>query len=112
MALMVFCNRFGRKKYKTEFKVIIRSPNSVPDLMSVVISLNKFIKENIDNNGDYKIVTDIFDYLIGLEKKSNIILEYLNKGTHEESARDEFDQLIVSEIINKLTEIDNFVKCK
>ena len=104
-------NRFGRKKYKTEFKVVIRSPNSVPDLMSVVISLNKFIKANIDKNGDYKTVTDIFDFLIGLEKKSNIIWEYLNKGTHEESDRDEFDQLIVLEIINKLTELDDFVKC-
>jgi len=102
--------RFG-KKYKTEFSVVIRSPNSVPDLMSVVSSINKFIKK-LNNNSDHKVVTDIFDYLIGLRKKSNIIWEYLNKGTHEEPDKDEFDQLIVFEIINKLTELDNFVKRK
>lgn len=106
--------RFGKQKYKTEFSVVIRSPNSAPDLMSVVSSLNKFIKKlsNNINNSNYKVVTDIFDYLIGLQKNSNIIWEYLNKGTHEEPDKDEFDQLIVSQIINKLTELDNFVKRK
>ena len=99
------------KKYKTEFSVVIRSPNSAPDLMSVVGSLNKFIKKS-GNNSTYKVVTDIFDYLIGLQKNSNIIWEYLNKGTHEEPDKDEFDQLIVTQIINKLTELDNFVKRK
>jgi len=103
--------RFGKQKYKTEFSVVIRSPNSVPDLMSVVSSINSFIKK-LDNNSNYKVVTDIFDYLIGLQKNSNIIWEYLNKGTHEEPDKDEFDQLIVSQIINKLTELDNFVKRK
>jgi len=98
------------KKYKTEFSVIIRSPNSPPDLMSVVSSLNKFIKK-LDNN-NYTVVTDIFDYLIGLQRKSNIIWEYLNEGTHEKPEKDEFDQLIVFEIINKLIELDNFVKRK
>lgn len=98
------------KKYKTEFSVVIRSPNLAPDLMSVVSSLNKFIKKLAKDN--YKVVTDIFDYLIGLQKNSNIIWEYLNKGTHEKPEKDEFDQLIVLEIINKLTELDNFVKRK
>lgn len=102
--------KIGSQKYRTEFSVVMRTPNSIPDLMSVVASLNKFLK-NIDNN-KYKTITDIFDFLICLKKNCNIIWEYLNKGTHDEPGKYEYDQLIVSKIIGKLIQLDNFVKCK
>jgi len=102
-------NRLGKQNHKTEFKVAIRTPKSVPDLMTVVESLNRFIKNNIDGG---KEITDIFDYLLGLEANNNIIWQYLNKGTHEETDKPEFDQLIVLEVINKLTALDNLVKRK
>ena len=96
------------KKYKTEFKVAISSPNSEPYLMTLVNALNKFIKDN--KIADFTDCTTIFDYLTGLESTSKIIWQYLNKGTHEEENKEEFDQLTVQGIIDKLSELDGCVK--
>lgn len=97
------------KKYKTEFKVVIRSPDSEPDLMSVVQALNKFVADN-DHSGVFVVVKPIFGFLLGLETKSSIIWDYLNKGTHEGEAKPEFDDLLVKEIIEKVVDLDSAVK--
>ncbi len=101
--------RLSNKKYKTEFSVVIRSPNGIPDLMTVINSMNSFMKK-VDKGNEYNKVTDIFDYLIGLSSKSKIIWNYLNKGTHEEEGRPEFDPSIVKEIAGKLLHLDGLVK--
>lgn len=101
--------KLSNKKYKTEFSVVLRQPNAVPDLMSVINSLNKFLKK-IDQGNEYKTINDVFDYLIGLDKINNVIWNYLNKGTHEEENKPEFDQLIVLEIIQKIKVLDETIK--
>jgi energy-coupling factor transporter ATP-binding protein EcfA2 len=101
--------RLSNKEFKTEFAVVIRSPNGIPDLMTVITSMNKFLKK-IDKANEYTKITEIFDYLIGLSSKSTIIWNYLNKGTHVEEGRSEFDSSIVKEIAGKLLELDGFVK--
>jgi hypothetical protein len=93
---------------KTEFSVVIRNPNGVPDLMSLVESMNKFLRK-IDV-GTYKKINTLFDYFIGLKTVNNVIWQYLNKGTHEEEGRIEFDPTIVKEIFIKLCELDASVK--
>jgi energy-coupling factor transporter ATP-binding protein EcfA2 len=101
--------RLGRMEYKTEFSVVIRSQNAPPDLMSVVSSINKFLKDH-NANDEYTALIANFDYLLGLKVASPIIWTYLNKGTHEEEGRPEFDQLIVKNIVNKLIDMDNQIK--
>jgi AAA15 family ATPase/GTPase len=103
-------NKLG-KKYKTDFEVVIRSPNAKPDLMTVVQAINKFLKNN-DSANEFTVVTDTFNYLLGLETQSNIVWTYLNKGTHDELDKSEFDQLIVKDIIDKLVKLDSHVKGK
>ena len=95
--------------FKTEFAVVIRMPNGVPDLMSVVESMNKFLRK-IKSIGAYEEISKIFDYFTGLETASNIIWQYLNKGTHEEEGRPEFDAAIVNEVHKKLLKLDALIK--
>lgn len=101
----------GNKKYKTEFPVVIRAPNAIPDLMSVVSSMNKFLK-GIAEHKEYEKTISVFDYLLGLETQSNIIWSYLNKGTHEEEDKKEFDQLIAKEIVENMISLDEAIKGK
>ncbi|MBI4682930.1 MAG: hypothetical protein HY757_07505 [Nitrospirae bacterium] len=101
----------GCFSYKTEFEVAIRSPNGQPDLMTVVQAINSFLKK-VDATNEFKAVVDIFDYLLGLKTQSNVMWNYLNKGTHDEPDKPEFDQLIVGEIVKKLTVLDALVKGK
>jgi len=96
------------QKYKAGLSVEMRAPSVPPDLMTLVQSLNSFIKKN-DIKNIFQ-VNDIFDYLIGLESTYAVIWEYLNKGTHEEEGRDDFDHSIVNDIINNLFELDALVK--
>jgi len=100
--------KLSNKDYKTDFSVVIRSPKGVPDLMTVVSSMNSFLKKRTKK--EFSKLTDIFDFMIGLESTSNIIWIYLNKGTHEEEGRPEFDHTIVREIAGKLIEMDTLVK--
>jgi len=102
-------NKLSRKKFKTEFSVVIRSPNGKPDLMSVVLSMNKFLKK-VDTNQEFQPVLNVFDYLLGLETSSDIVWTYLNKGAHDETGRIEFDELIVKQVCKRLTDLDEFVK--
>lgn len=101
--------KLNNKNYKTDFSVVIRGPKGVPDLMSVVSSMNSFLKKLVKKE-EFSKVTAIFDYLLGLQSTSNIIWFYLNKGAHEEEGRPEFDHTIVKKIAEKLIEMDILVK--
>ncbi len=100
-----------RKGYKTEFSVMIRSPKHPPDLMSVVLALNIFIKSK-DVGDKLKSLTENFDYIVGLEEHGNVIWSYLNKGTHEEEGRPDFDPLTIKDILRTINEIDKKLKSK
>ncbi|MEK6776340.1 MAG: AAA family ATPase [bacterium] len=97
------------RDFKTEFAVVIRTPNGKPDLMTIVTALNSFLKK-VDKANEFVQVTEKYDYLLGLKSHSNVIWSYLNKGAHEEPDKSEFDQLIVKEIVQKLVELDSTVK--
>lgn len=103
--------KLGRNKFKTEFSVIIRTPNGSPELMSVVIALNKFLKM-IDEKKEYENTILYLDYFLGLKTQSDIIWSYLNKGAHEQEGKIEFDQMIVKEMFDKLMLLDDLLKSK
>jgi hypothetical protein len=88
------------KTYTVQVSVTIRIPGKPPDLMSVVSSLRKNV--NKYNNAAFNSCVDILAWFTGLETTNNQIWNYLNKGTHEESDRDDFDSKIVEEVLNKL----------
>ncbi len=102
--------KLGNRRFKTEFQVTIREPNGVPDLMSVVESLNSFLKKPGNKAGEFEPITKILDFLIGIQAKSKVVWSYLNKGTHEEEGRHDFDRLMVTEIVAQLGELDACVK--
>ena len=49
---------------------------------------------------------NILSYLAGLETINKQIWNYLNKGTHEEFDRDDFDAKIVAEVLDKLIQLE------
>jgi hypothetical protein len=67
------------------YYVIKRSPQLPPDLMSITQSLRKVVNRH----------------------SSNVVWNYLNKGTHEELENQQFYPLIVKETIKNLFELDN-----
>lgn len=101
--------KINKKGFATNFSVIIRTPNGTPDLMSVITSLNRCLKKTdaLENTPE---ITTIFDYLAGTEDSSNVIWQYLNKGTHEQEGLKEFDCSIVLEISQKLVRLDELTK--
>lgn len=92
------------KKYKFQISYKVRTPNAPPDLMGIVISLKKELTKLkiTDFDNSLKILT----WLAGLETTNNQIWNYLNKGTHEESDRDDFDSKIVQEVLNNLIQLE------
>jgi energy-coupling factor transporter ATP-binding protein EcfA2 len=105
----VIWKRLGNRGFKTDFPVVIRTPNGQPDLMSIITSLNSFLKKH-DAFENAEEITTIFDYLLGLESSSKVIWQYLNKGTHEEDNLPEFDCVIVQEISQRLLRLDELTK--
>jgi hypothetical protein len=51
---------------------------------------------------DFDTSLCILSWFAGLETKNNQVWNYLNKGTHEESERDDFDSIIVMEVLDNL----------
>lgn len=88
------------KKYVFQITYKVRAPLLPPDLMGIVNSLRKEL--NSLKVSDFDKSLNILTWLSGLETKNNQIWNYLNKGTHEESERDDFDSIIVKEVLDKL----------
>lgn len=83
-------------KYNFQISYKVRTPNAPPDLMGIVNSLKKeltSLKVPVFDN-----CLQILTWIAGLETTNNQIWNYLNKGTHEESDRDDFDSKIVEEL--------------
>ena len=92
------------KKYNIQVSAKIRMPGTQPDLMGIVSSLRKTVGKH--NDPSYKNCVDILTWFTGLETSNNQVWNYLNKGTHEESDRDDFDSLIVEEVLNNLIQLE------
>lgn len=92
------------KKYNFQISYKVRTPNAPPDLMGIVNSLKKELTalKVTDFENSLKILT----WLAGLETTNNQIWNYLNKGTHEEPDRDDFDSKIVEEVLESLIQLE------
>jgi ABC-type Mn2+/Zn2+ transport system ATPase subunit len=88
------------KKYVFQVSYKVRAPFLPPDLMGIVNSLKKELTAL--KVSDFDTSLNILSWLAGLETKNNQIWNYLNKGTHEESERDDFDPIIVKEVLDNL----------
>jgi len=88
------------KKYVFQISYKVRAPLLPPDLMGIVNSLKKELTKL--KVSDFDTSLNILTWLAGLETKNNQIWNYLNKGTHEESERDDFDPIIVKEVLDNL----------
>ncbi|MCD4726065.1 MAG: AAA family ATPase [Pirellulales bacterium] len=104
--------KIGRDGNKTEFSVVIRSPNGIPDLMSVIGVMNKCLKKIASPSGTskYSDISEVFDYLLDIKTVNTVVWNYLNKGTHEEEGGLEFDHTIVEAIAEKMYSLDKLVK--
>lgn len=96
--------RRASKKYVFQISYKIRAPFLPPDLMGIVISLRKELTAL--KVSDFEESLNILTWFIGLETSNNQVWNYLNKGTHEESDRDDFDSLIVEEVLNNLIQLE------
>ena len=96
--------RRASKKYVFQISYKVRAPFLPPDLMGIVTSLRKELKAL--KIPDFEESLNILTWFIDLEKLNNQVWNYLNKGTHEESDRDDFDSLIVEEVLNKLIQLE------
>jgi hypothetical protein len=92
--------------YKVDISVKKRSPKIPPDLMSVTQSLRKVISRH-SNNVVFTNLLNLLDYFLAIKTKSNAVWNYLNKGSHDELEGQQFDPLIVKEIVEKLIELDS-----
>lgn len=92
--------------YKVDISVIKRSPKLAPDLMSVTQSLRKVISRH-SNNIVFTDLLNLLDYFLAIKTKSNAVWNYLNKGSHDEFEGQQFDPLMVKEIVEKLIELDS-----
>jgi hypothetical protein len=99
----------SKRNFKTEFSVVIRSPTGTPDLMTIVASMTKFLGK-VDQEGGFESIREIFAYFLGLNSVNSVVWQYLNKGTHEEEGRPEFDHVIVNEMAERLLQLDSLVK--
>lgn len=88
------------KKYVFQVSYKVRAPFLPPDLMGIVNSLRSELTKLKVSDFDSSI--EILSWLSGIETKNNQIWNYLNKGTHEESERDDFDSVIVKEVLENL----------
>jgi len=92
--------------YKVDISVTKRSPKMPPDLMSVTQSLRKVINRH-SNNDVFTNLLSLLDYFLAIKTKSNVVWNYLNKGSHDELEGQQFDPLIVKGIVEKLMELDS-----
>ena len=92
------------KKYNFQISYKVRTPNAPPDLMGIVNSLKKELTAL--KVSDFDNCLQILTWIAGLETSNKQIWNYLNKGTHEESDRDDFDSKIVEEVLEKLTQLE------
>lgn len=97
------------KSYNICITVQMRKPEGPPDLMSKVSGLRKSIEKDIKDTRLENIIT-LYKYFEGLETNSNRVWTYLNKGVHDETDRQEFDTLIVKNVLDNMLLLENEVK--
>ncbi|EKS07378.1 AAA family ATPase [Leptospira santarosai] len=102
--LSTLWGRISKLNYNVSISVQMRNPKSSPELQSVANSLKKFILNQ--NVTKYKNFIPLIDEMLGKGEKNQLKWNYLNKGTHEEDREEEFDKVVVSEIVDCLDKMD------
>lgn len=90
---------FLGKREKGALSITLRGPNSKPELNNLVLQLRKKLGDN----------TFIHDRKNDLIQGLDILIrewEYLNKGTHDEEDRGEFDRERVRTIVDAIVHLD------
>ncbi|CAN7731742.1 AAA family ATPase [Caballeronia sp. LjRoot34] len=94
----------SKKNYSAQIQVGMRSPNGSPDLMSVASGLRGFLakKEVVV----FQDVLPSLEKMLGKEKVHSVEWGYLNKGTHEGDKVEEFDSVVVKDMLAVVVEMD------
>lgn len=72
--------------------------------MSVVLGLREFIKKYQVRNSDKTL--EKLNELLNIENTHKVLWNYLNKGTHEEDRKEEFQSAIITQLFGILQELD------
>ncbi len=113
-ALEMLGNRiwsFLNNKDKGALSITMRSPNSKPELKNLVQQLRKKLNDNAFTHTKKADLIEGLDLLLGVNDDSREWI-YLNKGTHEEEDRSEFDRSIVQVIVESLVYLDSTISRK
>jgi|WetSurMetagenome_2_1015567.scaffolds.fasta_scaffold13180_2 hypothetical protein len=94
--------------YDSSLSVTLRNPKAKPELKTLIESLKK--KFTKLEEPKFKVYIPFLEWVLELEKNNAVIWNYLNKGTHEEADRDDFDGTIVKEILDELIKVDQLIK--
>ncbi|NPT58679.1 AAA family ATPase [Paraburkholderia elongata] len=102
--------KIGSKSYTAQIQVAMRGPGGSPDLMSVARGLYGFLgKKEVTV---FKDVVPLLETMLGMENRYPIEWSYLNKGTHEEDKSEEFDSVIVKDMLALVIEMDSVIEGK
>jgi len=97
----LFVNRYG----DGNLSIKMRSPKAPIELRNLTEQLKSKIAKPNFTHQDKKTVLNPIDRLLGISGDSRE-WRYLNKGTHEEEDRAEFDRTTVGTIVATLAELD------
>ena len=95
------------KKYNVQLSVSMRSPGRPPELMSTVHALRGYISKN--EIEIYSALIPLFDEMLGKQQKYPVEWSYLNKGTHDEERKEDFDKSVVKAILEILEEASDII---
>ena len=84
----------------------LRAPNSPIELRNLTEQLGKKLSDKDFNHKDKDAILNPITTLLGIDGESRE-WRYLNKGTHEEADRAEFDRSTVKSIIDSLVDLDS-----
>lgn len=109
-SLEAIINKLWRKVgdkggYAVQFNVSVSGPNRPPDLMSVVLGLRDFLKKYQVRNSDK--TWNKLNELLNIENTHKVLWNYLNKGTHEEERKEEFQTPVVAQLVEILQDLEN-----
>lgn len=89
-------------------KVRMFRRNAPPELRSVLEQLRKKVDDGAFGEPKRGAILAAVDELLGISAQ-NLAWLYLNKGTHEEIDRDDFDHAEVISVVRSLTELDRAI---
>ncbi|MDD5300666.1 MAG: AAA family ATPase [Gallionella sp.] len=92
------------KSHTAQIQVAMRAPNGSPDLMSIAVGLNGFLSKK--EVSVFQNVRPLLEKMIGKECTHPVEWSHLNKGTHEGDKIEEFDSVIVKEMLCLVMEIE------